>query len=46
MADVAGVDNALTGRVGFNAALLEQGMNLIGAKLGEDRELRQKLVIM
>ena len=46
MADVAGFDNALTGRVGFNAALLEQGMNLIGAKLGEDRELRQKLVIM
>jgi hypothetical protein len=46
MAGVAGVDDALVGRVGFNAALLEQGMNLIGAQVGENRELRKKLVIV
>ena len=46
MADVAGVDDTLAGRVGFDAALLEQGMDLIGAQLGENREFRQKLVII
>ena len=45
MADVAGADYALAGGIGLDGALLEQDMSLIGAQFGENRELRQKLVI-
>ncbi|MNC96068.1 hypothetical protein D3C83_133440 [compost metagenome] len=44
MSDVAGIDDALAGTVGFDGALFEQDMKLVSSQLGENRELCQLVI--
>ena len=46
MPDFARVNDKLPFRVGFHRALLQQGVQLVPPQFGEDRELRQELVVI